>query len=61
MNEKSCVGNGRLFYFNDDGKLELFYMQKQLSVEKILLLFSSNVLINMEQKRYKWVVCLYLL
>ena len=33
MNEKSCAGNFRLFYFNDDGKLELFYMQKHLPVE----------------------------
>ena len=26
VNEKICVGNGRFFYFNGYGKLELFYM-----------------------------------
>ena len=34
MNDKSCVRNGRLFYLNDDGKLELFHIQKILTVEK---------------------------
>ena len=29
MNEKSYIGNGRFFYFNNDGKLEIFYMQKK--------------------------------
>ena len=29
MNEKSCVGNGRLFYFNYDGKLGLLSIQKK--------------------------------
>ena len=28
MSDQSCDGNDRLFYLNDDGKLELFYIQK---------------------------------
>ena len=40
MSEKSCVGNFRLFYLNNDGKLELFYIQKKiLPVEKKSILF----------------------
>ena len=39
MSEKSCVENGTLFYFNDYGKLELFYMQ-----QKYFLLKQSSVL-----------------
>ena len=34
MNKKSSVGNGRSFYFNDDEKLELFYMQRNISCGK---------------------------
>ena len=29
MDDKSSVENGRLFYLNDDGKLDLFYIQKK--------------------------------
>ena len=28
MAEKICLVNGRLFYFNGDGKLEIYYIQK---------------------------------
>ena len=34
MNDKSCVGNDRLFYFKDDEKLALFYAQKNITCEK---------------------------
>ena len=27
--DKTCVGNGRFFYFNDDGKLDLCYILKR--------------------------------
>ena len=34
-NKRSCVGNGRLFYFNNDGKLQLLHIQKErFTVEK---------------------------
>ena len=31
-NKKSCVGNGKLFYFSDDKKIHLLHIQRQ-SVE----------------------------
>ena len=34
MSDKICVGNGRLFYFNNYCKLELFYIEKIHPVEK---------------------------
>ena len=27
-NKISCVGNGRFFYFGDDAKLDILYIQK---------------------------------
>ena len=35
MNNKSWFGNGILFYFNDDGKLEIFIVRKKIACEKI--------------------------
>ena len=28
-NKRNCVGNGRLLYFKDDGKLQLLHIQKE--------------------------------
>ena len=33
MIKRSCVGNGRIFYFNDYGKLESFHICKNYSYE----------------------------
>ena len=42
MNEKSSVGNCRLFYFSDDGKLEVFLMHKKYWLWKI----NNYILLN---------------
>ena len=34
MSEKTCVGNGRFFYFNDDDRLELFIYKKTCPADK---------------------------
>ena len=43
--EEICVGNGRLFYFDEDGKLDIYYI---LNEDSLLLknhqLFSLNAL-----------------
>ena len=38
-NKISYVGNVRLFYFNDDGKLDLSHIQKKIDCEKKCVLF----------------------
>ena len=50
MNDKGCVVNGRLFYFNNDGKLELFYMQKQI----FLVLKINNSVLFIERTELNW-------
>ena len=61
MNGKSCVVDSRLFYFNNDRKLELFYLhQKCINCEKEILPFSSlNVLNSIGTKKMK-MDCLFL-
>ena len=44
MNKRSCVGNLRFFYFDDDGNLELFHIQRKIVIHKKELLFSLNAL-----------------
>ena len=45
MGYKICVENGRFLYFNDGGKLEIYYIQKRYPVLKNdHQLFSFNVL-----------------
>ena len=34
MSDKSCVVNGRFFYFGNDGKLEKFYIKKNIAGRK---------------------------
>ena len=35
MDDKIFMGNGRLFYFNDDGKLDVYYIIKNIPCEII--------------------------
>ena len=35
INNRSGVGNDRLYYFNDDGKLELFHIQNKLPLKNL--------------------------
>ena len=37
-NNRSCVGNGRIFYLEDDGKLELLHIQKEIFTVEIYVL-----------------------
>ena len=39
MNKRSCVGNVRFFYSNDNEKLELFHIPKKLPVKKTYVHF----------------------
>ena len=50
INDNICVGNDRFFYLNDDGKLELFYMQKKtFPAEK-----QNNYVIFIEWTELNW-------
>ena len=56
ISDKICVGNGIFFYFNDDGKLEIFYMHKILPVEKrnTFVLFIEWTELNWNVKDANW-------
>ena len=43
MNKRGYVGKNKLFYFNNNGKQDLFHIPKKLNVEK-LLFFELNSL-----------------
>ena len=59
MSEKICIEIFRFFYFNDDGKLELSNIQKNIpSAKKIYFCYLHKMhLIKLERKRWKWFVC----
>ena len=48
MYEKSCVGNGRFFYFDDDGRLDIFHLKKNLvgKINTSVLFIEFNSLIR---------------
>ena len=39
-NDRSCVGNGRLFYFNDDRQLQLLNSQREIFHDEKYVLHS---------------------
>ena len=56
MNKRSCVGNGRFFYFNDNGKLDLSHIQKNIDCENKCVLFIEYTWIIWNRK-YASVLC----
>ena len=59
IRDKPCVVNGRLFLFNDDGKLYLFYMQnKTFSMKKTSVIFTECTELNLNGK-YANGFCVY--
>ena len=60
MSDKICVENGRLSYFDNYGKLEIFTYRKTFR-ERILCSFHSMHRNELEWKGYKWILCFYLI
>ena len=58
MYEKTCVENGKFFYFNNDGKLVFKYIQKILCDLKNHQLFLFNVL-NLIGAEHMQMACVF--
>ena len=50
MSDQSCDGNDRLFYLNDDGKLEILYMQTNNCLLKTCIFLIECTKLNRNRK-----------